>query len=55
MAEYRANCAHIVPPVVTHLASPDIPKKYDLSTLRTIFVSAAPLKVSGPNNISNGN
>ncbi|KAL2218109.1 putative amp dependent CoA ligase [Thermoascus aurantiacus ATCC 26904] len=46
MAEYRANCAHIVPPVVTHLASPDIPKKYDLSTLRTIFVSAAPLKCS---------
>ncbi|KAF1347569.1 putative amp dependent CoA ligase [Delphinella strobiligena] len=44
MFEHRATCAHIVPPVAVLLANSDTTLKYDLSSLRTMVIAAAPLK-----------
>jgi len=44
MSQYKANWAHIVPPVAVLLAQSDIPVKYDLSALKRIIVAAAPMK-----------
>lgn len=44
MAEHKATCAHIVPPVAVLLANSDTALKYDLSSLRTIVIAAAPVK-----------
>ena len=44
MAEYKATWAHIVPPVAVQLANSDIAKKYDLSSLKTMIIAAAPTK-----------
>jgi acyl-coenzyme A synthetase/AMP-(fatty) acid ligase len=43
--EHKATAAHIVPPVALQLATADIVRKYDLSSLEYIICSAAPLKV----------
>lgn len=44
MAEHKATFAHIVPPVAALLASSELTKAYDLSAIRVIVVSAAPMK-----------
>lgn len=44
MAEYKANWAHIVPPIAVQLADSAAVAKYDLSSLKTILISAAPTK-----------
>ncbi|CAG8726057.1 4402_t:CDS:2, partial [Acaulospora morrowiae] len=40
---YKVNYAHLVPPILLLLAKSPIVKEYDLSSLRTITSSAAPL------------
>src|SRR4051812_18118112 len=44
MNQYRANWAHIVPPIAVLLADSPAVAKYDLSSLKTIMISAAPTK-----------
>lgn len=44
MAEYKATWAHIVPPVAVQLANSDLAAKYDLSSLKTLLIAAAPTK-----------
>ncbi|KIX01277.1 uncharacterized protein Z518_09002 [Rhinocladiella mackenziei CBS 650.93] len=46
MAEYKATWAHIVPPVAVQLANSDIAAQYDLSSLKTLLIAAAPTKRS---------
>jgi 4-coumarate--CoA ligase len=43
-AEYRANWAHLVPPVALLMASSDIPLKYNMDSLERIIIAAAPTK-----------
>lgn len=44
MEKMKANWAHIVPPVAVQLANADVVKRYDLSQLERVVVSAAPVK-----------
>ena len=43
-AKYKTNAMHIVPPIALLLASSEIAKHYDLSSIRLIVIAAAPLK-----------
>jgi len=46
LEEHRVTFANVVPPIVLAFAKSPLVDKYDLSTLRTIFSGAAPLKAS---------
>lgn len=45
-SELKVTDLHIVPPVALALAASPVAQKYDLSSLKRIVISAAPLKVS---------
>lgn len=44
MEKYKANWAHLVPPIAVALANQDVVAKYDLSRLERMVVAAAPVK-----------
>lgn len=44
-SDVQVTDLHIVPPVALGLAASPIAQKYDLSSLKRIVISAAPLKV----------
>lgn len=44
-SELEVTDLHIVPPVALLLATSPVAQKYDLSSLKRIVISAAPLKV----------
>jgi non-ribosomal peptide synthetase component E (peptide arylation enzyme) len=47
-SELKVTDLHLVPPVALLLATSPVAQKYDLSSLKRIVISAAPLKVSFP-------